>query len=505
MAKLIINNFEKGLSNQKDRNLPAGQFYIGDGVDIYSDPGYIQPGIASSVITKSDDTPQIITGTFEDICVDSLNSKIYLHGGTKLQQITNSTTFAFNATFDGTNYYSTITTADGQVGHNNLIIYPIGTARKLFYTWSKTSGGNAGNIGMYPLTGTSFDDDWGTTVPAGAAASIDYARHPLLEQDGYLWFGNGNKLGKLDGQTGANGTIVYDALELPVDWEITKLFSTSNYIGIVAWLKGTSGTNTPCRIYFYDGSSDSWSFFIPIQENAVYDVMNKNGEILFVGGGREQQGVLYRLGGNGAIKIMALKHYVNGTEIKCGVGTYPNASAVQNNLLLIGNPEYGNVIWAYGQKEEGSPISFSIPYRISTGVLQTDQIKTVKPIDSDTILVSWKDVTVNYLSKILLTATARTGANFKSGYTDFGQRVRVNYVKFYFKPLASGDNVTVSLDTNYGTSNTLGTISYAKDGAITEKIFRKQITCHSFRPVISWTAGKTAISKIVISYNFISD
>lgn len=510
MAKYIISDFSGGLSNQADRNITKNKFHIGDGVDIYSDPGYIQPGIASSVVTKSDDTPQIITGVSDDICVDSLNSKIYLHNGTKLHQITNTSTFAFNSSFDGSHYYYTISTAAGQIGHCNLIIYPIGTDRKLFYTWGKISGGNAGNIGMYPLTGTTFDDDWGTTIPAGAAASIEYARHPLLEWNGCLWFGNKNKLGKLDGQTGANGTITYDALELPVDWEITKLFPTSNYIGIIAWLKGTSGTNTLCRAYFYDSSSDNYSFFIPIEENAIYDVINKNGEILFVGQGKEQQGVLYRLGDNGAIKIMSLKHYINGTEIKSS-GVYPNALAINNNLLLIGNSQYGSVIYAYGQKEDGAPVSFSIPYKLSTGALQANQVRTVEHINSDNILVSWEDATKSYLSKILLTSTTKTGANWKDGYADFGQKVRINYIKFYFKPLASGDSVTPTIEADYGTSWTLTdpkgntTISYANDGAITSKRFNVKRDCHSFRPALSWTAGTTAVSKIVVDYSFIAD
>jgi hypothetical protein len=53
MPKLIIDQFSSGLSNQLDRQLPSGKFHIGDGVDIYSSPGYIQPGIAHSNIAKT--------------------------------------------------------------------------------------------------------------------------------------------------------------------------------------------------------------------------------------------------------------------------------------------------------------------------------------------------------------------------------------------------------------------------------------------------------------------
>jgi hypothetical protein len=453
-----------------------------------------------------------ILGSITDMCVDSLNEDIYFHDGTRISCMTSIENGTFNPIFDTTGGFNhTIATAEGQVGHSNLIIYPCNIASTptnlLFYTWDETSGTDTGDVGTYPLTGTTFDDDWLSTIPANAV-KLNYARHPLLEWKSILWIGNGNLLSKLDGTAagGANGTFYPAQLTLPSGWEIIKLFPTSNYVGIIAWNKGILGTNTLCRAYFYDGSSTNFSFFIPIQENAVYDVINKNGEILFVGSGREEQGVLYRLTDNGTAKIMALKHYINGTEAKGGAGTYPNALAVHNNLLLIGNSQYGAVIYAYGQKEEGSPLSFSMPYRLSTGVTTNYQIKCIKPINATNIFVSWTDGTIYYLSRILLTSTTKTGANYKAGYIDFGQKVRVNYVKYYFKPLVSGDLITPTLEADYGTSWTLTdpngntTIGFTIDGVITSKRFNIKRDCHSIRPCVAWTTGSTAISKIVIDY-----
>ena len=132
-------------------------------------------------------------------------------------------------------------------------------------------------------------------------------------------------------------------------------------------------------------------------------------------------------------------------------------------------------------------------------------IGVIKTITASQVFISYTDITntVHYILK------ARTGnstrAEYKGNYFDAGQKIRINYVKFYHKPLVSSDSVTVTIDTDYGTSNTLGTITYSADGAVTEKKFYKGIICHSFRPTISWTAGGVAFSKIVMDYDFISD
>jgi len=123
--------------------------------------------------------------------------------------------------------------------------------------------------------------------------------------------------------------------------------------------------------------------------------------------------------------------------------------------------------------------------------------------------------TVSYLYKIFGNATSTT-AVYRGNYTDFGQDVQVNYVKLYFKPLASGDSVTVSLETDYGNSVTLkaakgaanSTASYALDGAVTSKKFvppQGKQKCHAFRPVLTNWTGEVEISKIIVDYSFIND
>jgi len=510
MPKVIYSQFDGGLAI-KDRNIPTNQFAVGDGVDIYSLPGYIRPGLALTTITKSDDVTQIIDGRIKDICVDNVNSKVYIMGASKLYQLTELTNLvaaSFNNNFDGSShYYYSIANSLGNTGHNNLIIYPIGTDKKLFYTWGKISGGNAGNMGMYPLTGTTFDDDWLSTVPANAAA-LSYNRHPLLEWNGMLWIGDGNKLAKLDGQTGDNGTFTDATLTLPVGYEILKLFPTQNYIGVIANFKGATNVRADCRVFFYDGTSDTYTYFIPIAERAAYCAINKNGDIQLGGQGGEPNASLYRLTNQGIEKIMPLKHIVNGTEISF-TGIYPNSMDVSQNLTLLAGAEERAVIFAYGNKTN-EPNAFSIPYRLSTAA--SDLVETIKQVSNTKILVGWQVASgeVAYLSKINLSGTTYGTADYKAGYTDFGQEVKINYIKFYFKPLVSGDSITCGLDVDYGTAKTLGigtgNVSYTKDGTVTSKKFSNLgFQCHAFRPTITWAAGGVAISKIVIDYQYISD
>jgi hypothetical protein len=175
-----------------------------------------------------------------------------------------------------------------------------------------------------------------------------------------------------------------------------------------------------------------------------------------------------------------------------------------DNKLLIGT-QYGLVLSTDGEK---ITLPLSTPVNSSTSYLHT-----IKPIATDRILIGYYDGSHHYIKYADIYPRATAGANtalYKAGYTDFGQKIKINYVKFYFKPLVSGDSITVGLDVDYGTAKTLGkgtgNISYTVDGVITSKKFSNLgFQCHAFRPVITWATGAVAISKIVVDYSFISD
>jgi hypothetical protein len=150
--------------------------------------------------------------------------------------------------------------------------------------------------------------------------------------------------------------------------------------------------------------------------------------------------------------------------------------------------------------------TLSIPYLLSSA--SGSFSGTANQVSDGIIYASYYNGSAYKLVKI---QSGNCPAVFKDSFTDFGQRVSVNYIKVYFKPLVSGDAINLKLDYDYGNTPFTpltdgGDITYAIDGAVTSKKFDLGgLECHSVRPVITWTTGGTSISKIIINYDFIED
>lgn len=515
MPKTIISDFSGGLSDL-DKNIPNNQFAVGDGLDIHTLPGYILPSLASATVTYSGASPQIIDYSILDTALDLVNNKAYHITDVKLFQETSIGGGAFNSNFDGSShYYKAIGSASlAAYGESGVVMYKKNDVPFLFYIYG-TSGG--GDIGSFNLAST-FADTYFSSVATGGAA-LQKARHPYLEWNSYLWIGNGRYLAKLDGTTvgGANGTAYPTQLDLGQGWEITGLFPTNNYIGVVARKAPTTDSGnqyTYNRVFFYDGTSTNYAYFVPLSENLVEGVINFNGRVLFAGVGRNPASQLMQLTNDGNDILMNLRLSLNSSYINFGTMFPKGVISLKNRILFIPGSSSGIPILSYGNNKVSEPNALSMPFVVSTAV--NTSLRYIKQITNNIFYFSWYDNTgANgyYLSKVDLSGSTYGTAKYKSGYIDMGQKVRINYVKFYFKPLVSGDSITPTLETDYGTSNTLKdprantTISYANDGGtVTSKIFKTgELKCHAFRPALSWTAGGTPFSKIVIDYDFIQE
>ena len=516
MPKIVLNNFSGGLADQ-DRNIPNNQFYIGDNVDIFRNEGYLTPqatNVAGTLDYNSSST--VLQGRVISGCVDSTNSKVYLmsdddnDGGHLYEATINGN---WNADFDGGgNKYKAITNFEsdyGGKGWNDMAIYNCNLsstlARRAVYTYNTAS---AAYLGSYPLTGTTFSLTHVTLTTTGVygAANESYkSPHPMHEWNTYLWIGNGRYVTKYDGVTGANGTATLQALDLGASWEITALFSTNNYLGICAWKKGADSVFTESRVFFWNGTSSTYTYSIPIKDNKITAAKNYNGVIYISTATRYSWGQIGILTENGFEPWKKLYFTVNDT-LQTWSGPTISTMAVCQNRLFIGESARWSSVLSIGSETTNSKI-ITLPIVLSSN--QNDWIGFLSQVGSNNVFIGWRDATnsKDYLYTINPLTTTYSTAAYKAGYTDFGQRVKVNYVKFYFKPLVSGDSLNVGLDVDYtnGTATSLGTITYTADGAVSSKKFVKPFTCHAFRPTITWATGGTPASKIVVDYNFISD
>ncbi len=453
-----------------------------------------------------------MASTILDIAVYPLTGKAYAIETAKLHQIDIATN-TINTTNPWPHTLSD-TPGEGVVFYNRNIAGSYGP--DILYIVDT----DIGSMGAEDLT-----DNWLSTgsislpKPANGAGLTATKPHPYLIWQQYLWVANGYKLAKLDGATGDNGTWTAAALTLPITWIITALFPSKYHIGICVWETDpstpkdvNSGYRSNSYVLLWDGVSTTYNQLIPVGDNKITNAINKDGIVYLFTEKRNTAGYLLNLNDNGTERIKELKCNIGGVGTDSYVSwasPLVHASEVWDDKILFGASNYG-VVMGYGGKTIGDSKALVQPFAFIANTV--DSITgTLKAVATDKIYVSFKNATdTSYGIKYYSTGYSTAGL-FKANYTDFGQKVRVNYVKFYFKPLVTSDSITVGLDIDYGTAVTLkdnanaSTITYSADGAITSKKFKVGRDCHAFRPTITWNAGGVAISKIIIDYDFLND
>jgi len=340
-----------------------------------------------------------------------------------------------------------------------------------------------GTAGLYD--GTNYIDNWMATVPAGASSlgtfSIPYVWQNFL-MIGYVTASN-YYIAKFDGTLGDNGTLTPTWFELGSNWSVQSFFTYYNYLGVVIY----NTYSYESQILLLDGSSTTLPVKRITTSDVIYNSVNINNDLVFL-----TSDGLKQLGDNGLEPIKSLTSE-SSSSIATLVSLGISHSDILNNKIYFGSTTN---IGGFGKKE-GNPYIIYQPYD-TAGV----QIVKIKNFNTKLYVSSIK-ADGSYILQYFSTGNAV--ATLKYPFKDIGQKGIVKYVKFYFKPLASGDAITLGLDTDYGTATTLGTATYATDGAITSKRFEIKKQCHAFRPTVSWTAGGASISHVVVEYEPVSD
>lgn len=481
MPKLTFLNFN-GLS-QTNRN-EDGKFSVGNLIDPTRDLGYIKPALAGITVANI----ASLGATLKDIARFGDTLSYAIEAG-KFHQI-NAGSIAPSGIWPHTltgigSGQSTIMYTHKAGGVLESRVFYIGTTK----------------AGMYDGS-TTFDDDWLSTIPASAAVFSDSGEHAHFIWDNMLYIGDGRYVVEYDGLTGNEGTYDSQWFDVGWQWKIKAFFRTEQHLGII--VRGFY-TDDISEIILIDGTSTTQAVRrIFIQEKVIAGI-NLGNELFFITQGIDNKCWIKQLGDLGLEPLFEIK-FENTTT----TGTFDTFSAptrfsevdIYDSKIAfgckVGTTPY---VFVFGRNNPGSPYTLSKPFNV-TG----ETITAVKWIDAGTLYVASFTTSTEYFQKF---TTGNATATMKLPFKDFGQRIRINYTKAYFKPLVSSDSLTLGMDTDYGTSTTLGigtgNISFTKDGAVSSKKFIKQITCHSLRPTVVWATGGTAISKIVVDYDFISD
>lgn len=213
----------------------AGHYSAAQAVDIIGKPGGLiqgpglsdltagtQAGAVSELINFIADTP-------------AADNAAYGIGPTKLFKVS-----ATAVTNDATFPHAITGATDGE-----STIYFQGA---VYYFFNKASGGDCGK---YDLAST-FDDDYFSTVPTGAAA-LQNAPHPVAKKEDIMLFGNGRYVGTFISST---TTLAPTKLDFGTNTEVADVAFHANLWWIVINEGIASGTNrVRGSVFLYDGAA----------------------------------------------------------------------------------------------------------------------------------------------------------------------------------------------------------------------------------------------------------
>lgn len=435
----------------------AGQYSAATNIDILSSPHLLTQGPGLSTLTNGTEAGAV--AELINFIIDRPISSGTTYGiaATKLHQITPSA-----VTNTGSWPHAITGATAGSSAH-----YLNGN---LYYFFNKSA---AGEIGKYDLSST-FTDNWGSTVPTGAAA-LQKADHPVASKQDIMVFGNGRYLGVYNTTT---TTLNATKLDFGQDAALADVaFNANQWLIAVNQGSGVSTDRQSASIYLYDPSTIS-SFLI--DEIAVG--VQKIGFILPI------EGIVYvayqDVTSTGGFCI----GYINGRSIKplrYFTGTLPTfaqKSLYQNTIIFLS----AGLVYSCGAVIETLPVQLS---QLASGGYTTVGAMAAPfgtPMIASTQSTSFKlakfsgyDVNATWRSIIIPTA-----AHNLLGYID---RITV-----LTNTLASGARCDLIVEANQA-SKTGSTQQITGTGSRRFTFLKLGLTSiEDFRIFLNWANGSTS-------------
>lgn len=457
MAKTIFqgrNGLSSSIKNENDK------YSVGAGIDPFREWGFLKPAVSGTTITP--------TGGWDAYAIHGIVDITKTYNG--IFAISEKKIWSIDTS---TNVATSVHDVSGATVFSRIIAYPakIGGTLDIDATFF-----------FYGTSGGRYDGStWSDGVLSTGAVDEVYI------WQNYLMLAAGQYIHRFDGGTGDNGTLTSNWFNVGTNWEIKSFFSYYNYLGVVTY----NVFSLEYQILLLDGSSTT----LPVKRIATSDIIygshNINNDIIF-----DTSTGMKTLGDNGLENINNLI-----SENPTSIGTltsYRNPTSVivsgkHNNII---HTSFTNKTMGFGRKDNNNPYIISDLYT-PTG----DNITMIKSCGG--LLFVGSFTAAGGAQHLQYFSTGNSTATFKYPFKDFGQKVRINSVEYFFKPLASGNTATAGLDIDYNTAITLkdnsnaSTIAYATDGAITHKKFNVGRDCYSCRPTLSsWTGMSLAYAVV---------
>lgn len=263
--------------------------------------------------------------------------------------------------------------------------------------------------------------------------------HPIEQILNTLAFGNGRYLATWDG-----GTYDPHRLTFPSGWRVRCLDFWREYIAIGCWRGDSVEAYDQGVIFFWDGTSDTYNFYIKVPQGAV-NAMLGSGETLNIIAGYEGA-LLEYTGGRKVRKIKSLAKLGRGEQVE----VLPGAFSMWKALLRIGigvtdSETLEQGVYTWGALTEKQPDSLSFDYAISTLNTQASNIKIglVLPVEKK-LLIGWKDDLSHGLDSVDPAGTSFADGSVEYLISDEGgiwKEKQAVVFRADFEALAAGESV----------------------------------------------------------------
>lgn len=282
---------------------------------------------------------------------------------------------------------------------NQIRLYVKPSARTYhFHLTSTIAGGTV-------VTGTLNDlNTCNYSIYADRLISTNNGLHPMEQFLQYVCIGNGRYLSVWEPLSTTPSNLEWDRhrLDFGPGQEVCGLSITDEYLVIATEKRSTSTSRDfqQGRLYFWDGLSETYNFFIEVNEGSP-EALYTYGNIVYM----IINGALYVWpGGKSLVKLRTLLNTdTEFSNISDTTRVYPNMMGVRRNILVFGYPsitgslsmEHG--VFSYGAVDKDFPMSFGYNYELSTGTRTyngTDALRigSVRSF-GDTLYISWRDDT----------------------------------------------------------------------------------------------------------------
>jgi hypothetical protein len=445
-----------------------------------TDPNSMTQGPAPTALTAGTEAGAVTTTVKSFLRHVTSDDVSFALGGAKLYQI--SSTAVTNAgVFPHTIDKATVTGEDGE----GLCYHKT----KLYYFYNHS--GSAGDIGQYDMA-TTFDDDWGSTVPTGFAALQTGPHQAINGGDDEVYFTNGRYMGAIR----TSGILEPQALDFWTDAQTSSVTWNQNRVIVAVNRPNVTGSNmNQSGVYTWNGVAGSWEGD-PIEVNGRIGALYTKNGVTFVWWQDAGTSSEFNLG------------YLVGTQIKglkkCE-GTLPlyyQVGEFKGYLAWISD----GLVYLYGSSDPDTPIKF-FQYTSSTYTTTVGGIGFAL----GSLMTASHNASTGY--NIAKASNYTVDSSWKTRAFDVYQPGVVSYIdkiQVVTEQMSTGARVDCVLTYDQGKStSTLSNIAYSASNYIFHKILDKSYKLQDFRLDFDFANGSTTnpvkIRSILIKGHFVPE